>query len=95
MTFHTLLLKTSYLFYGYQTATTGPSGIFVNGDLITPEHPMAPINSEYNLIYSSNGAMIYGPHDGLLQPVAVSACGVYRPVGAGSLLHHPPSGHRT
>jgi uncharacterized membrane protein len=60
--FPTLLLKTSYLFYGYQTATTGLSSIFVNGDLITYNYPMALINSEYNLIYSSNGAMIYGPH---------------------------------
>ena len=60
--FPTLLLKTSYLFYGYQTSTTGQSSIFVNGDLITYNYPMALINSEYNLIYSSNGAMIYGPH---------------------------------
>jgi uncharacterized membrane protein len=60
--FPTDLLKNSYLFYGYQTSTTGQSTIFVNGDLITYNYPMALINSEYNLIYSSNGAMIYGPH---------------------------------
>jgi uncharacterized membrane protein len=60
--FPTGLLKTSYLFYGYQTSTTEQSSIFVNGDLITYNYPMALINSEYNLIYSSNGAMIYGPH---------------------------------
>jgi uncharacterized membrane protein len=60
--FPTDLLKTSYLFYGYQTSTTEQSSIFVNGDLVTYNYPMALINSEYNLIYSSNGAMIYGPH---------------------------------
>jgi uncharacterized membrane protein len=60
--FPTGLLKTSYLFYGYQTSTTEQSSIFVNGDLITYNYPMALINSGYNLIYSSNGAMIYGPH---------------------------------
>jgi uncharacterized membrane protein len=60
--FPTDLLKNSYLFYGYQTSTTGQSSIFLNGDLITYNYPMALINSEYNLIYSSNGAMIYGPH---------------------------------
>ena len=59
--FPTYLLKTSYLFYGYQTSTTGQSSIFVNGDLITYNYPMGLVNSEYNLLYSSNGAMIYGP----------------------------------
>jgi uncharacterized membrane protein len=60
--FPTLLLKTSYLFYSYQTSTTGQSSIFMNGDLITYNYPMTLINSEYNLIYNSNGAMIYGPY---------------------------------
>jgi hypothetical protein len=60
--FPTLLLRNAYLFYGYQTSTTGQSSIFENGDLITYNYPMGLINSEYNLLYSSNGAMIYGPY---------------------------------
>lgn len=59
--FPTLLIKNSYLFYGYQTSTTGQSSIFVDGDLITYNYPMGLLNDKYNLIYSSNGAMIYGP----------------------------------
>jgi uncharacterized membrane protein len=59
--FPTFLLKSSYLFYGYQTSTTGQSSIFVNGDLVTYNYPMGLVNSEYNRLYSSDGAMIYGP----------------------------------
>ena len=59
--FPTLLAKNSYLFYGYQTSTTGQSSIFVDGDLITYNYPMRLLNAEYDLIYTSNGARIYGP----------------------------------
>ena len=59
--FPTLLAKNSYLFYGYQTSTTGQSSIFADGDLITYNYPMRLLNAEYDLIYTSNGARIYGP----------------------------------
>ena len=59
--FPTLLVRNSYLFYGYQTATSGQSSVFVDGDLITYNYPMELVNNNYNLIYSSNGAIIYGP----------------------------------
>jgi hypothetical protein len=61
MDFPTLLVKNAYLFYGYQTATTGQSSIFADGDLITYNYPMGLVNDKYNLIYSSIGAKIYGP----------------------------------
>jgi uncharacterized membrane protein len=61
MDFPTLLVKNAYLFYGYQTATTGQSSIFADGDLITYNYPMGLVNGKYNLIYSSIGAKIYGP----------------------------------
>jgi uncharacterized membrane protein len=59
--FPTLLMKNAYLFYGYQTATTGQSSIFADGDLITYNYPMGLVNDKYNLIYSTIGAKIYGP----------------------------------
>jgi len=58
--FPSLLLKNSYLFLGYQTVTEHQATLFTGGDLITYSYPMNLLNSTDNLVYSSNGAMIYG-----------------------------------
>jgi hypothetical protein len=50
----------SYVFLGYQTVSTGQSTIYAVGDLINYHYQVQLLNSAYNLIYSSNGAMIYG-----------------------------------
>jgi uncharacterized membrane protein len=58
--FPTLLQKNAYIFLGYQTVTTGQSTLFQNGDLISYAYPIGLLNSSLNLVYSSNGAKIYG-----------------------------------
>lgn len=58
--FPTLLQGDSYVFLGYQTTTEGQATLLTDGDLITYNYPMKLLNSSYNLVYSSNGAMIYG-----------------------------------
>ena len=58
--FPTLLQKRSYVFLGYQTVTTGQATISLGGDRIIYTYPVQLLNSGDNLIYSSNGAMIYG-----------------------------------
>jgi uncharacterized membrane protein len=58
--FPTLLQKNAYVFLGYQTVEKGQEELTDNGDLIAYKYPMGLLNSQYNLVYSSNGAMIYG-----------------------------------
>jgi uncharacterized membrane protein len=58
--FPTLLQKSSYVFLGFETATGGRATVLTSGDLITYQYPMKLLNSSYNLVYSSNGAAIYG-----------------------------------
>jgi hypothetical protein len=40
--------------------TTGEETVFQSGDLISYDYPMKLLNSAYNLVYSNNGAAIYG-----------------------------------
>lgn len=56
----TLLNRNSYTILGYQTVTKGQATEFLDGDDVTYNYPIKLLNSTYNLIYSSNGAMIYG-----------------------------------
>jgi uncharacterized membrane protein len=58
--FPTTLLQNSFVFLGYQTVSTGRAAVFTNGDVMFYEYPKQLLNSEYNLVYSSNGAAIYG-----------------------------------
>jgi hypothetical protein len=58
--FPTLLQKNAYIFLGYQTVTKGQSTLFQNCDLISYAYPIGLLNSSVNLVYSSNGAKIYG-----------------------------------
>lgn len=58
--FPTTLLKNSYVFLGYQTLSTGRAAVFTSGNVMFYEYPVKLLNTEYNLVYSSNGAAIYG-----------------------------------
>jgi uncharacterized membrane protein len=58
--FPTFLQRDSYVFLGYQTVTTSEETVFQSGDLISYDYPMKLLNSAYNLVYSNNGAAIYG-----------------------------------
>lgn len=58
--FPTFLQKNAYVFLGYQTVTDGQETIFQSGDLISYNYPMKLLNAQYNLVYTSNGATIYG-----------------------------------
>jgi uncharacterized membrane protein len=62
--FPTDLVRNSYVVLGDQTVTEGQATAFLNGDLITYNYPLKLLNSTDNLIYSSNGAMIYGESGG-------------------------------
>jgi uncharacterized membrane protein len=55
----TLLRKNSYVFLGYSTVSGGQVSLYYNGDLITYQYPKDLLNSQKDLIYSSNGAEIY------------------------------------
>jgi uncharacterized membrane protein len=54
------LVQGSYVVLGYQTVTEGQATVFLDGDQITFNYPVHLLNSTDNLIYSSNGAEIYG-----------------------------------
>lgn len=58
--FPTLLQKKAYVFLGYQTVSHGTDTLIQNGNLIIYNYPVALLNTQYNLVYSSNGAAIYG-----------------------------------
>lgn len=57
--FPTLLQKNSYVFLGYPTVAKGQATLADAGDLITYTYPVAFLNSTDDLVYSSNGALIY------------------------------------
>ena len=54
------LQKNAYWVLGYQTVTEHQASAFVNGDLITYIYPIKLLNSTTDLLYSSNGTLIYG-----------------------------------
>jgi uncharacterized membrane protein len=56
----TVLQRNSYVVLGAQTVTEGQASVFADGDDITYNYPINLLNSTDNLVYSSNGAMIYG-----------------------------------
>jgi uncharacterized membrane protein len=56
----TILQRNSYVVIGDQTVREGQATIFSDGDQITYQYPIKLLNSTDNLIYSSNGVMIYG-----------------------------------
>jgi hypothetical protein len=58
--FPTLIQKNAYVFLGYQTVATGQATATASGDLISYKYPLGLLNSSENLVYSSNGALIYG-----------------------------------
>ena len=55
----TLLRKGAYVFLGYATVTKDQASFSYGGDLITYQYPMGILNSTKNLLYSSNGVLIY------------------------------------
>lgn len=58
--FPALLQEHGYVVLGYQTTTEKEGSELINGNLITYNYPMKMLNGTDNLIYSSNGALIYG-----------------------------------
>jgi uncharacterized membrane protein len=62
--FPTDLNRGSYVVLGYQTVTEDQASAFLGGDQITYNYPLDLLNSNYNLVYSNNGAMIYEGESG-------------------------------
>jgi uncharacterized membrane protein len=57
--FPTQLQKGTYVFLGYSTVTKGQATLLDSGDDITYNYPTGLLNSQADLMYSSNGTRIY------------------------------------
>jgi uncharacterized membrane protein len=58
--FPTLLQKGSYTFLGYTTVQGREASFSYDGDILTYKYPIGFLDSTQDLVYSSNGAQIYG-----------------------------------
>jgi uncharacterized membrane protein len=58
--FATQINKHAYIFLGYATVEKGQATLFYKGDLIAYGYPIGLLDSTKDLVYSSDGALIYG-----------------------------------
>jgi uncharacterized membrane protein len=55
------LRRGSYQFVGDTMIRTGKVSIRINGQIVTYKYPMQLLDTQYNKIYASTGAEVYGP----------------------------------